>query len=127
MLKRVLVPLLIVVTVSVGTGYAQQDQPSALINRALADLSTRAGRTITLDNLSSWTWQQANYPDTSLGCPQTGQRYTQVVTNGYRIAFVYNGATFDYRASADGTVLFLCSGPATVPGAPTAEIGRAHV
>jgi Tol biopolymer transport system component len=31
---------------------------------------------------------------------------------------VYSGATFDYRASADGTLLFLCSGPAMVPGAP---------
>jgi roadblock/LC7 domain-containing protein len=119
MLKRVLVPLLIVVMLSVGTGYARQDQPTALISRALADLSTRAGRTITLDDLTSWSWQQANYPDTSLGCPQSGQSYAQVVTNGYRFLFVYSGATFDYRASADGTVLFLCSGPATVPGAPT--------
>ncbi|HVO69848.1 MAG TPA: hypothetical protein VMT24_07375, partial [Aggregatilineaceae bacterium] len=70
MLKRVLVPLLILVMVTVGTGYARQDEPSALINRALADLSTRAGRTITLDSFTSWSWQQANYPDTSLGCPQ---------------------------------------------------------
>jgi hypothetical protein len=120
MLKRVFLPLLIAVLATAGVGYAQQNEPTALINRALADLSTRVGRTITLDDLSGWTWQQTNYPDTSLGCPQAGQSYVQVVTNGYQFVFVYNGATFDYRASANGGVLFLCSGPATVPGAPAA-------
>jgi WD40 repeat protein len=119
MLRRTLLSLLIVVLATVGVGQAQQNEPTALINTALADLSTRAGRTITLDNLSSWSWQQGNYPDASLGCSQPGQSYAQVVTNGYRFVFVYGGATFDYRASADGSVLFLCSGPATVPGMAT--------
>jgi hypothetical protein len=89
--------------------------PPAQINDALADLSARAGRTITLAAMDSWNWTQTNYPDTSLGCPQPGQTYAQVLTNGYQFIFVYNGATFDYRASADGAILFLCSGPATVP------------
>ena len=99
---------------------AQDSPPTTLINAALADLSQRAGRTITLNSLSAWTWTQTNYPDTSLGCPQAGGVYTQVLTNGYSLVFTYNGAVFDYRAAADGSSLFLCSGPATVPAAPAA-------
>ncbi len=97
---------------------AQDNPPTTLINAALADLSQRAGRTLTLNSLSAWTWTQSNYPDTSLGCPQAGGVYAQVLTNGYSFVFNYNGAVFDYRAAADGSSLFLCSGPATVPAAP---------
>lgn len=117
MLKR-MVPIVFVLVALLVTGLAsraQGDPPTDLINRALADLSSRAGITITLNDLNSWRWTQSNYPDTSLGCPQAGIGYAQVLTNGYQFVFVYNGATFDYRAAANGSALFLCSGPATVP------------
>ncbi|MCD4685327.1 MAG: hypothetical protein K8S97_05275 [Anaerolineae bacterium] len=104
---------------AVVPGHAQTD-PTAQINAALTDLSTRAGIPLTLNDLSTWRWSGANYPDTSLDCPQPGVGYLQVVTPGYRIEFTYSGATFDYRASADGSILFLCAGPATVPGAQPA-------
>ncbi len=117
MLKRAIPVFLVLVALLVAgvVSHAQGSPPTDLINRALADLGTRAGRTVTLNDLSSWRWTQTNYPDTSLGCPQAGQSYAQVLTNGYEFVFVYNGATFDYRAAADGSTLFLCSGPAEVP------------
>lgn len=109
--------LCVLAALAVFPGHAQAD-PTAQINAALADLSARFGTTLTLDDLSNWRWSGTNYPDTSLGCPQPDQVYAQVVTPGYRIEFTYNGATFDYRASADGAILFLCAGPATVPAVP---------
>ncbi len=120
--------------------YAQGTPPTSLINAALADMSARVGTALTLDDLASWRWTQSNYPDTSLACPQAGQTYSQVLTNGYQFLFIYNGGTYDYRASADGQILFLCSGPASAPSVvptqaaatavpdqavPTQSVGRA--
>lgn len=130
MSKRLLLAALSLILAVGGpalTGLAQDNPPSALLNAALADLSARAGETITLDDLSLWRWSQSNYPDTSLGCPQAGQSYAQVLTNGYQFVFTLNGATFDYRASADGRTLFLCSGPAVVPAAPAVQATTAPI
>jgi Tol biopolymer transport system component len=109
----VLVVSLFVLSITV---YAQT--PPSSLNDALADLSSRAGQTLTLDDLTSWTWLRRTYPDSSLGCPQAGQTYEPVTTEGYQFIFVYNGVTFDYRAPVAGGNVFLCSGPATVPQAP---------
>ena len=94
-----------------------QTPPDALAS-ALADLGQRAGRVITLEDLSDWQWSRATYPDTSLGCPQPGQSVAQVQTEGYRILLTYNGAVFDYRAPVAGGAAFLCSGPEQVPPPP---------
>lgn len=94
-----------------------QTPPDALA-AALADLGQRAGRTITLDDLSDWQWSRATYPDTGLGCPQPGQDVAQTQTEGYRILLTYNGAVFDYRAPVAGGAVFLCSGPEQVPPPP---------
>jgi hypothetical protein len=101
----------------ITTGYAQGTPPDQIYT-ALADLSARAGRSLTLADLTSWSWSQTNYPDSSLGCPQPGVGYLQVITPGYRFIFEYNGATFDYRVSANNNTVIRCSGPETVPAAP---------
>lgn len=115
--RLLLVVLLLCALIAVTLPSHAQTDPTPQINAALADLSARVGTPLTLNDLSSWRWSGANYPDTSLGCPQQGQVYAQVVTPGYAIIFNYNGGTYDYRASMDGSILFLCSGPATTPAA----------
>lgn len=87
---------------------AQLGQPSQL-DLALADLSQRLGRTVTLNDLRDWSWQQLSFPDTSLGCPQEGMMYAQVVTPGYRFALNIQGVVYDYRVSNDGNIVMLCS------------------
>ncbi len=109
--------VLLTLVFPIASGYAQATPPDQIYT-ALADLSARAGRTLTLSDLSGWTWTQTNYPDSSLGCPQPGQGYLQVVTPGYRFIFEYNGATFDYRVSADNNTVIRCSGPEIIPAAP---------
>ncbi|MBN1965917.1 MAG: SH3 domain-containing protein, partial [Anaerolineae bacterium] len=96
-----------------------QGAPDA-INDALADLSTRVGRNVTLDDLDGWEWTQSNYADTSLDCPQPGQYYFRVITNGYRFLLTFNGVTYDYRVSADRSILILCSGGAAPVARSTA-------
>jgi WD40 repeat protein len=83
--------------------------PTTILN-ALAALSTELGTAapLRLSSLSGYSWAQEVFNDTSLGCPQEGQTYTQAVTRGYVFVFVYNNTTYDYRTSEDGTTVFLC-------------------
>jgi dipeptidyl aminopeptidase/acylaminoacyl peptidase len=118
MIKRLsAVFALLAVILPTAAGHAQNTPPDEIYT-ALADLSARAGRTLTLSDLSGWRWSRMDYPDSSMGCPKPGLGYMQVITPGYRFVFEYNGATFDYRASVGGGTVFLCSGPDTVPSAP---------
>lgn len=124
-MKQRLLVMALGALVVLGTSMAAYAQEPDVILDALADLSQRAGKTLALDDLSSWQWEQKNFPDTSLGCPKPGLSYPQVITNGYQILLTYEGVTYDYRVSADRSTLFLCSpgGQATVPGTPIPTIG----
>lgn len=86
-----------------------QDAPLAQIEAALAELNARLGASLTLETVDNWTWDEEDFSDTSLGCPQPDQMYAQVITRGYIITFTQDGTTYDYRASADGSTVFLCS------------------
>lgn len=108
MTKRLLIVFTLLALLPALTAHAQLGQPTQ-IDLALADLSQRAGRALTLNDLSDWSWEQATYPDTSLGCPQEGMMYAQVVTVGYRFTLLYQGMIYDYRVSNDGNIVILCS------------------
>jgi hypothetical protein len=78
----------------------------------LADLSTRTGTdasAATVTQAEAVTW-----PDGSLGCPEPGMMYTQVVTPGYQVVLEFEGTTYDYRVAGEGQVIRLCQdlGPA---------------
>jgi hypothetical protein len=47
------------------------------------------------------------WPDSSLGCPQPGLMYSQVVTPGYLIVIGGGGKMLEYHSDARGTVV-LC-------------------
>lgn len=81
------------------------------IDGALQDLSNRVGQTITLQNntLENWLWSQETFPDSSLGCPQEGQVYAQVLTAGYIFELTYQGTIYEYHVSADGQQVVLCN------------------
>ncbi|NDJ78458.1 MAG: SH3 domain-containing protein, partial [Chloroflexi bacterium] len=108
--------LLIVIPAAFAQG------PPQAVYDALNDLSSRVGTSLSLGQLDGWRWTQSSYPDASLGCPQPGFDYAQVITNGYQITFEYSGVTYDYRAARDGSQVFLCStsGTPTQPQ-PTAQ------
>jgi hypothetical protein len=102
---------------------AQQDPPLQ-IQFALDALSGEVGQTVTLDELRRWEFSQTEYGDTSLGCPQDGQVYAQVVTNGFQFLLSYSALLYDIRVSDDGSIIVICSvvpdsGPTITPGGPT--------
>ncbi len=101
-MKQLILVLLLLSTAMV----AAQGAPEQ-IDDALRDLSQRVGVELTLNDLF-WTWAQQNYDNTSLGCPQEGQTYTQTPVVGYEFTFRYGGNIYDYRVSADRSIVFLC-------------------
>jgi hypothetical protein len=96
--------------------------PSDLEARILADLETRTGAardTFRLIRAESVVWS-----DGSLGCPQPGVFYTQMLVEGYWIVYQVGDQLFDYRASQGGDFR-LCETPLRLEGGklpPTAVI-----
>lgn len=43
--------------------------------------------------------EAVDWPDASLGCPQPGMMYAQVITPGYRLILEVAGRTYTYHAS----------------------------
>jgi hypothetical protein len=46
--------------------------------------------------------ETVDWPDSSLGCPQPGMMYLQVVTPGYRLVLAAGGVTAEYHTDAGG-------------------------
>jgi hypothetical protein len=43
--------------------------------------------------------EAVNWPDTSLGCPQEGMMYAQVITQGYKIVLEAQGQQYEYHTN----------------------------
>lgn len=75
--------------------------------RARADLAKRLDmedREITIVSVEAVDW-----PDTSLGCPQPGKLYAQVVTPGYYIVLEAKGQQHAYHTDSEADQLIRCS------------------
>lgn len=66
------------------------------IDTAVADLAERLSIDAGQIAVSSATLKV--WPDTSLGCPQPGMRYTQVPTDGALIVLTVDGKPYNYHA-----------------------------
>ena len=87
-----------------------------LIEKAKENLAQRLS--IGTDQISLLKAAEVVWPDSSLGCPQEGTVYTQVLTPGYLIVLGYGVDTFEYHAS-QGNSLTTCKNPfPPVPGTP---------
>jgi hypothetical protein len=49
-----------------------------------------------------------DWPDASIGCPEAGTSYAQVITPGYRMIFEFEGETYEVHTSADGRQVARC-------------------
>ena len=55
--------------------------------------------------------------DGSLGCPQPGEFYIQILVNGYWVISQVEGVEYDYRANDSG-FFTLCEGIGELPISP---------
>jgi len=70
------------------------------VEAVVADLAGRLGisaQEVTVEQVKAVQW-----PDSSMGCPQPGYMYTQVITPGYQIILKAQGKSYDYRTDESG-------------------------
>ena len=75
------------------------------INHAQKDLAQRLG--IATNEIELVSFETKTWPDSSLGCPQPGMRYLQVLKEGYLILLRAGNDLYNYHGSS-GTPPFLC-------------------
>lgn len=105
-------------TPAAGSLYAPGDIDPGLqpwVDDATADLAERLGTAA--DAISTIAAVLVTWPDSSLGCPQPGMEYLQVLTDGAVIELEADGAVYRYHAG-DGSGPFLCGVPITSAPAP---------
>lgn len=56
------------------------------------------------------SWEPVYWPDTSLGCPEPGMMYAQVIVPGYRIVLEVEGATYVVHTDRTGRRIVFCKG-----------------
>lgn len=74
------------------------------VNAAENDLAERIG--VAKSAIKLVSTELVNWPDSSLGCPQPGMMYAQVITPGYRVTLESGDQTYEYHTG--GSRLVLC-------------------
>ncbi len=67
-----------------------------LVNIAIQDLAQRLG--VGLDEITVIHYEGVNWAYASLGCPQPGMDYAQVITQGFEIVLQYQEDTYSYHS-----------------------------
>ncbi|HEX2906822.1 MAG TPA: SH3 domain-containing protein [Phototrophicaceae bacterium] len=121
MFKRTSLLLIFVLLLTLAFSVqAQEAKVPMIIDGAIDALATKVGKPLSLTDLNGYSWNAELYPDTSLGCPQAGQTYTQVSTSGVQFFLDYGPNTYEYHVSDDGKYVSFCqSYPVGQPPAGT--------
>jgi len=98
--------------------------PSDLLQALLADLSARLG--IPVEEITVIQAQAVEWNDSSLGCPQPGVNYLQVITPGFRVRLYFQGMVYDYHTGTRAGFILCGQVPAIepVPLMPVAPHGK---
>lgn len=81
---------------------------NAAVAQARQDLSSRLS--VQESQISVERVEEVDWRDSSLGCPQPGQMYAQVITPGYRIVLRVKDQTYEYHADRGNRVIY-CQNP----------------
>lgn len=84
------------------------------VDIAVADLAQRLGVDAGQITVESATLKQ--WPDSSLGCPQPGMQYAQVLTDGALIVLAADGKTYKYHAGGSRPPFYCEGSKATASG-----------
>jgi hypothetical protein len=79
---------------------AHSPEAQRVIDVAVADAAARLGAPAT--QLRVETVQQREWGDSSLGCPQPGSFYAQVITPGYLVVISGGGKRLEYHTDTRG-------------------------
>lgn len=93
-------------TPSASATRGTMDYPD-MVRAALAQAATDLG--VVPDQLTIVAVEARDWPDSSLGCPQPGRAYSQIITPGYRLVVRANGQEYEYHTSARTTMIVRCT------------------
>ena len=71
---------------------------------AKEDLARRKGTD--KDEIAVVGIEQVEWQDASLGCPEPGKMYAQVITPGYRILLSYEKEKYKYHSDKENRVVY---------------------
>ena len=74
-----------------------------LVNLAKGDLARRLG--VGVEEVTLVSAEAVEWPDASLGNPQQGMVYAQVITPGYKIILSAGGQEYEYHSDQERVVL----------------------
>jgi hypothetical protein len=105
---------------SAGSEFVGQT-PAAL---ARATVAAEAG--VALDAVRVIAMTAVQWPDTSLGCPQSGAQYRPVVTPGHRVVLEARGRSYTVHVAGNRAVICRASSaePRMVTGTRLAQLAR---
>jgi hypothetical protein len=96
-----------------GAAQTPARPPQALIDRAIAEISRQTNAptaNVTLVSSAAVEW-----PDASLGCPEPGKSYLQVISPGYRMVLQAGASVYEFHTTdAPDSPLVRCN---ATPGA----------
>jgi len=72
------------------------------VRAAIADLAAK--RKVASDKIQVVSAEAVDWPDTSMGCPQPGMFYAQVIVQGFRIVLSIDGQQVTYHTDRQGHV-----------------------
>lgn len=92
-----------------------------IVDQAISDLEQRLG--VSAQDVTVEQVKKTDFPDTSLGVPEPGKAYAQVITPGYIVRLTVAGKTYQYHGSGSRVVFAPEEQPpveATAAPSPTA-------
>jgi hypothetical protein len=99
-------------------------QAQSLVDKAVTDLVERTG--VAEEEIKVESLEEAEFSDTSLGVPEPGKMYAQVITPGYIICLSVEEETYTYHAAGDRVVLASPSQAATDASLRVVHVRVAH-
>jgi len=99
-------PVMVTPTALIPATVAVLAGPETAIALAKDDLAERLE--VAVEKIAVLEAEAIEWPDTSLGCPQPGRMYAQVITPGYRIILKVGGEQYEYHSDKEGRQLILC-------------------
>ena len=92
-----------------------------MVERALADLQVRPG--VSAENVVVQEVLPTEFPDASLGVPEAGVTYAQVITPGYVIRLAAGDKVYEYHSSGERIVLV----PKAADGPPILTVDESPI
>jgi len=90
-----------------------------IVDQAISDLEQRLG--VSAKDVTVEQVKKTDFPDTSLGVPEPGKAYAQVITPGYIVRLTVAGKTYQYHGSGSRVVFAPEEEPPVVATAAPAQ------